>query len=144
MYSNLEYISCEIPDHNFNLFYAHLYIIFRSSDNDKVELFKQFQESLKFLEMELNHRKGNSYFANGNEPGMLDYMIWPWIERLEVFPKLYPELPEIVPKDQFPKLNIWIQAMLKDPAVKDYFLDAQIHFNYCSSSKEGQNDYDPE
>ena len=57
--------------------------------------------------------KRQTLFFNGQTlPGMLDYMIWPWIERVETIPKFHPKLPEIIPGDQFPNFNLWIQNML--------------------------------
>lgn len=46
------------------------------SPDDLVELSK----ALDAFEVEL--KKRNSVFFGGNDAGMLDYMIWPWIERI--------------------------------------------------------------
>ena len=102
-------------------------------------------ESLKYLnifELELSERGEEGFFSGNNVPGFLDYMIWPWIERVETIPKFHSKLPEIIPGDQFPNFNLWIQNMLTDSAVKDYFLDSETHYTYLLSVREGKNNYD--
>ncbi|XP_011832906.1 glutathione S-transferase omega-1 isoform X2 [Macaca mulatta] len=49
-------------------------------------------------------------FFGGNSISMIDYLIWPWFERLEAM-KLY----ECV--DHTPKLKLWMAAMKEDPTV---------------------------
>jgi len=44
----------------------------------------EFSAGLDVFEAELRKR-GNKFFG-GAKPGMLDYMIWPWCERTEMFP----------------------------------------------------------
>ena len=121
------------------------YKIFRmdttSDEEKKMEALTNFQNSLLFLEQELKNR-GTKFFHSKTQPGMLDYMIWPWIERVETIPKFHPKLPEIIPGDQFPNFNVWIQNMLTDSAVKEYFLDSETHYTYSLSSREGKNNYD--
>ena len=60
---------------------------------------------MKFLEREIGKR-GTKFF-NGNElPGMLDYMIWPWLERYHVVPKVHSDISELLPKQDFPLMVI--------------------------------------
>jgi hypothetical protein len=40
---------------------------------------------------------------SGDKPGMMDYMIWPWGERLGVLKSVAGE-KFVVPKERFPKL----------------------------------------
>uniref|UniRef100_A0A2K6PFR9 Glutathione S-transferase omega n=1 Tax=Rhinopithecus roxellana TaxID=61622 RepID=A0A2K6PFR9_RHIRO len=49
-------------------------------------------------------------FFGGNSISMIDYLIWPWFERLEAM-----TLYECV--DHTPKLKLWMAAMKKDPTV---------------------------
>ena len=82
-----------------------------SDEEKKMEALTNFQNSLLFLEQELKNR-GTKFFHSKTQPGMLDYMIWPWIERVETIPKFHSKLPEIIPGDQFPNFlarQIWIQ-----------------------------------
>ncbi|XP_010378810.2 glutathione S-transferase omega-1-like isoform X2 [Rhinopithecus roxellana] len=49
-------------------------------------------------------------FFGGNSISMIDYLIWPWFERLEAM-----NLYECV--DHTPKLKLWMAAMKEDPTV---------------------------
>uniref|UniRef100_A0A2I3G1W8 Glutathione S-transferase omega n=2 Tax=Hominoidea TaxID=314295 RepID=A0A2I3G1W8_NOMLE len=49
-------------------------------------------------------------FFGGNSISMIDYLIWPWFERLEAM-----KLNECV--DHTPKLKLWMAAMKEDPTV---------------------------
>lgn len=70
----------------------------------KEELRKEFSK----LEEVLTKKK-TTYFG-GSSLSMIDYLIWPWFERLEAL-----ELNECI--DHTPKLKLWMAAMMKDPAV---------------------------
>ena len=67
------------------------------------ELQEKFKNVFGFLEKELENRS-TSFFNGQNLPGMLDYMIWPWMERLEVPTLLHPDLKSLlgVPMSEFP------------------------------------------
>ena len=45
-------------------------------------------QSLDPLEQELVDRK-TRFFGGDNLPGYLDYMIWPWMERIKIFPSVF-------------------------------------------------------
>uniref|UniRef100_F7BC91 Glutathione S-transferase omega n=1 Tax=Callithrix jacchus TaxID=9483 RepID=F7BC91_CALJA len=49
-------------------------------------------------------------FFGGSSISMIDYLIWPWFERLEAM-----KLNECV--DHTPKLKLWMAAMKEDPTV---------------------------
>ena len=77
------------------------------SSSNKPEEWPELQEKFKnvftYLEKELEKRQ--TLFFNGQTlPGMLDYMIWPWMERLEVPTTLNPNLKNVlgVPISDFP------------------------------------------
>ncbi|XP_069317171.1 glutathione S-transferase omega-1 isoform X2 [Eulemur rufifrons] len=57
-------------------------------------------------------------FFGGNSLTMIDYLVWPWFERLEAL-----ELNECV--DHTPKLKLWMAAMREDPAVSALLLDVK-------------------
>ncbi|KAL2769303.1 glutathione S-transferase omega-1 isoform 2 [Daubentonia madagascariensis] len=59
-------------------------------------------------------------FFGGNSLSMIDYLIWPWLERLEAL-----ELNECV--DHTPKLKLWMAAMRKDPTVSAVLIDVKAH-----------------
>ncbi|XP_050754707.1 glutathione S-transferase omega-1 isoform X3 [Gymnogyps californianus] len=81
-----------------------------------------------FQKMLLEHfskilSKRNTVFYGGDTISMLDYMIWPWFERLEPF-QLKDSLSHT------PKLQRWMEAMKEDPAVKATMTDPQTFKDY--------------
>ena len=66
------------------------------------ELQEKFKNVFVFLETELQKR-GTLFFNGQTLPGMLDYMIWPWMERLEVPSAIHADLNNIlgVPTSNF-------------------------------------------
>ncbi|KAL2769302.1 glutathione S-transferase omega-1 isoform 1 [Daubentonia madagascariensis] len=80
----------------------------------KEELHREFSK----LEEVLTNKK--TAFFGGNSLSMIDYLIWPWLERLEAL-----ELNECV--DHTPKLKLWMAAMRKDPTVSAVLIDVKAH-----------------
>ncbi|KAG3264134.1 glutathione S-transferase omega 1, transcript variant X2 [Ictidomys tridecemlineatus] len=80
----------------------------------KEELKKEFSK----LEEVLTNKE--TTFFGGNSVSMIDYLIWPWFERLEAV-----ELNECVAHT--PKLKLWIAAMKKDPTVSALLHDVKTH-----------------
>ena len=69
---------------------------------ERLEAKATLQKSMNYLESDLKRRQ--SKFFHGNDlPGMLDYMIWPWMERLEVPSAIHADLDNIlgVPTSDF-------------------------------------------
>ncbi|EHH65004.1 hypothetical protein EGM_18343 [Macaca fascicularis] len=75
---------------------------------DYAGLKEEFRKEFTKLEEVLTNKK--TTFFGGNSISMIDYLIWPWFERLEAM-KLY----ECV--DHTPKLKLWMAAMKEDPTV---------------------------
>jgi len=48
----------------------------------------------------------NFRMVGNDKPGMLDYMIWPWIERLGMFKPIIPDFDFEAAKRENPKLVI--------------------------------------
>lgn len=65
--------------------------------------FDAMLDNLDLFEKELKSR--GSKFFGGDQPAMLDYMIWPWFERLELFGLLGGDKLQI-PKARFSRLVI--------------------------------------
>lgn len=78
----------------------------------KEQLHKEFSK----LEEVLTNKK--TTFFGGKNISMVDYLIWPWFERLEAV-----ELTDCV--DHTPKLKLWMEAMRKDPTVSALITDAK-------------------
>jgi len=102
-------------------------------------------ESLKYLnifELELSERGKEGFFSGNNVPGFLDYMIWPWFERLDAFGESYNKEPGLqYPREKFPVLSGWMERMMEDKAVKDYHLDTATHAQFLASMGSGSPNY---
>nr|APX61041.1 putative glutathione S-transferase omega class member 3a [Leptinotarsa decemlineata] len=83
---------------------------------------KLFVEALQDFEDELEKR-GTRFFG-GEEPGMLDYMLWPWEERSGcVSLRLGKELP--LGEDDLPRLRKWKEEMKEHPLCAELFISAE-------------------
>nr|XP_971184.1 PREDICTED: pyrimidodiazepine synthase-like [Tribolium castaneum] len=72
----------------------------------------EFVPHLETFETELSNR-GTTFFG-GEKPGMVDYMLWPWGERVGTIVIAHgQQLP--FASDQFPLLRKWRKAMRGDP-----------------------------
>jgi len=92
---------------------------------------QKYEEELK--------KRGSLYFG-GSKPGMLDYMIWPWIERFAVLKLLVPE--NLINREKFPLLILWNDNMIKDSAVQNTYVSAENHLKFIQGHKAGTPDYD--
>ncbi|XP_062927501.1 glutathione S-transferase omega-1-like [Mobula hypostoma] len=88
----------------------------KSEDTSALE--EELRAQLSQLEQRLAESK--TLFFGGDNVTMVDYMLWPWFERLEAF-----SLSEFL--DRTPALRNWTQAMMEDPAVKATANDAAAH-----------------
>lgn len=113
-------------------------------DVNRPKLLQKFQSKMSIFEIELNKR-GTKYFFAQEQPGVLDFNIWPWFERLDVFPIAYPDVGgTLLPEKSFPKLNAWVEVMNDEPVVKNSSLDTQMHLSFLLSLRDGNPIYDPE
>ena len=72
---------------------------------ERAEARLNFINSMKHLELDLKER--NTKFFDGNDlPGMLDYMIWPWLERIEILPMIFSDVKDLLPAEDFPLMVI--------------------------------------
>nr|XP_060624331.1 glutathione S-transferase omega-1 [Anolis sagrei ordinatus] len=97
-----------------SLGYKHILGVKKGEDVSAVK--KEYCEKLHKLEEILVNRK--TKFFGGNSVTMIDYLIWPWFERLELF-----QLQDCL--DHVPKLKQWVEVMKLDPAVQATMSDAQ-------------------
>ena len=56
---------------------------------DRAGQWTESMENLKLFEKELEARGAEGFFSRGDRPGWLDYMIWPWCERLDAFSETF-------------------------------------------------------
>ncbi|XP_006744452.1 glutathione S-transferase omega-1 [Leptonychotes weddellii] len=103
----------------------------RQNEEDCSGLKEELRKELSKLEEVLTNKK--TTFFGGSSPSMIDYLIWPWFERLEIL-----ELNDCV--DHTPKLKLWMAAMGQDPAVSALLTDPKAlrgFFNlYLQNSPE--------
>ncbi|XP_068230811.1 pyrimidodiazepine synthase-like [Palaemon carinicauda] len=118
-----------------------MYRVYRShvqgEAEEKKKAFEEIHDGLDLFETELSKR-GTKYFG-GNKPGMLDYMIWPWGERLPVIELM---LEAEFEKSRFPKMKTWMDDMKEDPAVKAIFISPEVHKTFLEGAFSGNPDYD--
>jgi len=126
---------------NFNTIISLYYKCQFSPPVDLEEQLFHFQTLFQPFEDELC-RRGKHFYGGLDAPGMVDYMIWPWMERFPVLSKSYPTL---FPFDKFlsryPELAKWIDRMKADPAVAATFLGENILHEYAKSSIAGTPNY---
>ncbi|XP_059613362.1 pyrimidodiazepine synthase-like isoform X2 [Phlebotomus argentipes] len=99
----------------------------------------EISNRLDFFEKELQTR-GTDFFC-GNAPGMVDFMIWPWCERADMFTFLLGD-KYVLDDDRFPKLVKWRGLMKEDKAVKGFAISGELHAKYMESRQQGVPDYD--
>jgi len=104
--------------------------------NNAVE---EVQKGLDIFEKEITTR-GTKYFF-GVQPGMVDYMIWPWMERLPMVQNLIGDT-KIISNDRFPNLINWIGAMMEDATVKAVCISPQEHGKFLQLRLDGKFIYD--
>ncbi|XP_039478846.1 glutathione S-transferase omega-1-like [Oreochromis aureus] len=105
----------------------------RKNGQDVSGLEAELKEKLSKLNEDLVNKK--TKFFGGDSITMIDYMMWPWFERLEVF-----ELQHCL--DGTPELKMWTERMLEDPAVKATIHSIDAHKAFFKSYVEGKPDYD--
>lgn len=84
---------------------------------------EELKEEFGKLEEVLTKKKTS--FFGGNSLSMIDYLIWPWFQRLEAL-----ELNECI--SDTPKLKLWMATMLEDPIVSSHLTDAKTFRDYLS------------
>jgi len=83
-------------------------------------------------------RRGTLFFGGNDAPGMLDYMIWPWIERIPVLKLAKPDaLDYEEQKAKNPAIEKWRQAMKNDPAVQAVYISPENHHLFMKSFAHG-------
>nr|XP_022905441.1 pyrimidodiazepine synthase-like isoform X1 [Onthophagus taurus] len=124
-------------DLHIKVFYSFL---FNRQGLSTGELIQKAVPVLEFYENELLKR--GSDFFNGSEPGMVDYMIWPWVERIPIIPNAI-ELYEALRFERFERLRKWFGLMMEHSVVKKTILPAERHRAFGFQLMAGNNiDYD--
>lgn len=128
----------------FNMVHSNLYKLYRAK-LDVEDSWKGpiggIQKGLTIFEEELTKREIK--FFGGENPGMVDYMIWPWMERLPTLPILSHEKFK-VEMENFPNLAKWISDMKEDSAVKESHISPENHARFITGFLSGNPEYDME
>uniref|UniRef100_A0A1B6F9D4 Glutathione transferase n=1 Tax=Cuerna arida TaxID=1464854 RepID=A0A1B6F9D4_9HEMI len=122
---------------NFGKVTVAFFRLMRSPSPSAAE-FESLLSELLIFDTELADRK--TKFFGGEEPGMLDYMIWPWFERLPTSELIFGEQFRF-PEEKLKSLTSWIALMKEDKVVKEYYLQPEVYAKYTQSYKAGSPDY---
>lgn len=106
-----------------NKYIPNYYKMVFSEGKDK-EAAQVIITALQKLENELKERK--SVFFGGEKAAFIDYMVWPWLERLPVLTHFNGD----VNLTSFPLTEKWREAMLTLPAVQLALLDTKTHLEF--------------
>jgi len=104
---------------------------------------EHFQQSLKNL-VSFEKRLaeiGTSFFHSDDHPGMMDYLLWPWFERIHAFNLVFQGEGLEFPEQRFPNIYKWMQRMAEEETVAPYLLDAETHAAFISSMQTGNPNY---
>nr|QUF59393.1 glutathione S-transferase GSTO1-2 [Brachionus angularis] len=95
------------------------------------------QEAIKALldGLEVFQTKRQLAYYGGSKPAFIDYMIWPWIQRLELL-KMYKNVD--LNRTRFGKLYDYIERMLQLPAVKQTLIPIEKINQFFNSFLSGQ------
>jgi len=118
-------------------YYKSVFSVNNDDASSRAAILKEISANLQLLMDELVKR-GTPYFS-GPQAGMVDYMMWPWIERLGLLDKL--GLPFVAPV----QLEAYEKAMWQTDAVKRYGLNTDVHWLFMKQyvDKKADNiDYD--
>ncbi|XP_076658502.1 glutathione S-transferase omega-1 [Halictus rubicundus] len=107
---------CELLDH-----YSKIVSIFSNCVHGKdkrplSEITAEMSSLLEEFEKELASR--GTIFFGGSQPGMLDILMWPWIERRKSLSLIYKE-PMSLNNGAFTHMVEWVQNMKAQPFVQE-------------------------
>ncbi|XP_063828246.1 pyrimidodiazepine synthase-like [Ostrinia nubilalis] len=87
-----------------------------------------YRKVLDVIQEELVTR--GSKFLYGNEPGYVDYMIWPWFERLQILAETNPTAN--IDAEKYKLLLEYIANMRMDPVISQYLIPDDILIKFHS------------
>ncbi|KAJ8360142.1 hypothetical protein SKAU_G00166670 [Synaphobranchus kaupii] len=92
-------------------------------------------DELKEKLIKLNENLAGKKYFGGDSITMVDYMIWPWFERIESLGLKHC-------MDGAPELKNWTERMLEDPSIKAIMFDSEMHKGFYKTYADGKPDYD--
>ncbi|XP_078689539.1 glutathione S-transferase omega-2-like [Branchiostoma floridae x Branchiostoma belcheri] len=109
-----------------------------SEGEERRKVFDALKEGLSFLERHLATQRGKSFFG-GDQPGILDYSIWPWFELIDL---LLTDDDVKLQEVEFPELLAWRAAMFDRPEVQTCAFDMSVFAKYVATMRAGNPDPD--
>ncbi|XP_005103170.1 glutathione S-transferase omega-1 [Aplysia californica] len=85
-------------------------------------------------------KRGGPFFG-GSKPSLIDYMVWPHMERIPAVSEKWAPAAAL-DKARYPKLDAWYRSMYQLPAVKDTMFDHETHRQFLISLREKTYNYD--
>ncbi|KAM9727706.1 glutathione S-transferase omega-1-like [Menidia menidia] len=89
----------------------------------------------KFAKLNEDLLKKKTKYFGGDSVTMIDYMMWPFFERMEIL-----EMKN--PLEDAPELKKWVERMLEDPAVKATMHSGDTYRAFYKTIADGKPDYD--
>lgn len=89
-------------------------------------------------------QKLQKQYFSGDKAGMVDYMIWPFIETALSFTEmgLGENIPEFLSIDERPAFTMWIEKLQNDPAVQKATVGKEILKKFFQTVLSGQIEFD--
>jgi len=109
--------------------------------DETAKLMESSDKIYDIFEAELKAR-GTKFFFGSGHPGFLDYMIWPWVERITALPFVLGDKYEKPDKVRFASLIQWSRDMKQDSAVQASIISGENHYKFVQSSAAGVPQYD--
>ncbi|MBN3288275.1 GSTO1 transferase, partial [Polyodon spathula] len=118
---------------HFSKVIAHYYKIVMAKKNGEVTSVLEEEIKSKFTQFNEILTNQKSQFFGGDSVSMIDYMIWPWFERLE-------SVSLNTCLEHTHNLKSWVELMKEDPAVKATMSDLETHRGFYKLYLEGKPD----
>nr|XP_006820907.1 PREDICTED: glutathione S-transferase omega-1-like [Saccoglossus kowalevskii] len=110
--------------------------MFAAAKKDKANETKMIK-GLIFIDTEL--KKRGTQFYGGSQPGMLDYNMWPFLERLKNKEII---TGETIFSDKVPLLDKYINDMMEDGPVKETYTLPEVQLKWTTGYVSGNLQYD--
>ncbi|XP_052741767.1 pyrimidodiazepine synthase isoform X2 [Bicyclus anynana] len=105
----------------------------KAPDTITEETISSFYKALDYIQDKLKER-GTQYLG-GDAPGYVDYMIWPWFERLLVLNK--DDARASIDPKKFELLMAYLDKMKRDPAIVPYLVPDETMIAFHEAFKTG-------
>ncbi|XP_025099817.1 glutathione S-transferase omega-1-like [Pomacea canaliculata] len=123
-------------DYFSNKFVPNFYKVLRSKGKDD-EARHELLKALQKINDEISKR---GKFFGGDEVRMIDYMMWPWLQRLPFVRQFDPVFK--ASSSDLPELSAWSERMQALPAVQETDIKLEIYATFFKQSLEGNPPYD--